>query len=184
MIFQNAPSFFLPTQKTFDKEWFQESVDGRDSLYIFVDKAVNKSLKSDPDQVVENLTDHLLAGLYATARTRNINLGPDCGLLEEIVNEGFAGHFMAEQNGGMVKHYYTALSKTEVVDLWGRAQKQCTEKDTNIEKWFWGSKEDKIPPLAALSVGYAVAAHYLQQTGQKSTDALRVSAREVTTVVR
>ena len=93
--------FSLSKKRVFAGEIFGESLNDESSCYVFVDwEAFLRGVSDDSDGVARNFAEHLYAGLYATARIRRTGVGSDCGLLEEIVGEGLAGHFMSEMGDG------------------------------------------------------------------------------------
>ena len=178
--------FITNAKKVVSGEYFHESPCDPDQLYIFVSEAVNEVVEKDPQRVKDNLTDHLHSGLYATARAAQIGLDADCGLLEEVISEGLAGHFMREQSSsGKVKPHFTSLKKQEVEELWKRIQDEClNEKNSTIERWFQGSDTEHIPPRAGTIVGYAVVGDYLKKVGGDSKAALSTPAADIAAVLR
>ncbi len=176
--------FIISEKRILPGECFQESPCDHDSLYMFIDCGIEKRLEDNQQYVTDNLIDHLFGGLYATARAKNIGLTAECGLIEEIISEGFSGHFIAEQNGGQVKPYYTNLQKNEIASLWRHVIDEGAVNNTDIEKWYWGSDKEKIPPLAALSLGYAAVNSYLRQIKRDSGVGLTTPAGRVVATIR
>ena len=171
--------FITNAGKILPGECFQESTGDEDSLYMFVDEGVNEKLKTEQKYVTDNLTEHLLGGLYSTARAGHIGLSADCGLLEEVVGEGLAGHFITEYTGNKPKSYYTQIPERDIAALWDRVRQECVVQDADIEKWYWGDEREGIPPLAALTVGYAAVNKYKQKTKATSIDMIAVSAENI-----
>ena len=140
---------------------------------------MNEKLKTEQKYVTDNLTEHLLGGLYSTARAGHIGLNADCGLLEEVVGEGLAGHFITEYTGNKPKSYYTQIPERDIAALWDRVRQECVVQDADIEKWYWGDEREGIPPLAALTVGYAAVNKYKQKTKATSIDMIAVFAENI-----
>ena len=65
-----------------------------------------------------------------------------------------------------------------------RAIDEDAVNNTDIEKWYWGSDKEKIPPLAALSLGYAAVNRYLRQIKSDSGVGLTTPAGRVVATIR
>ena len=164
--------------RVIDGEMFREFLNDAESCYIFVnDTEAHRATQEDPSTIVQNYTEHLCAALYSTARILHTGVTDDCGLLEEVINEGLAGHFMSEVVGGTPKKYYIALSEKQIKMLWKQVLDECSKTTADTDKWFWGSEAEQIPPLAAFSIGFSAAARVLKKTGGSSVDMLRTPAR-------
>lgn len=161
------------------------------SCYVcFAGDALERETRDNPERVRKNLTEHLLNILYATARTKHINLETDCGLLEEIIGEGLAARFTVEMTASEPKPWHTQLSDTDIDRLWKEVRAECAEENTrtgkdrmerhrNIEKWFRGNSEENIPPLTALALGFATVETYLNRTGKNSVETITVPAENI-----
>lgn len=153
------------------------------SVYLFVnDDAVHSAISSEDGRRVaeSSVAKHLCRSLYGVARAKHIGLDADCGLLEEVVNEGLSEKFVVERLSVDPHERYTRLPDTEVKRLWER---MCDDRDNYspgaVEKWFRGDAGEGVPPFAACSVGFAIATAYLDATKQTSVDALTTVARDV-----
>ena len=154
-----------------------------DGIYLFADAdAIHKELTNNEKAIIENAMEHCYRSIYTTARTKHIGLDADCGLLEEVINEGLAEIFVTENMHARPRNRFTQLSKKEIKQLWEKIKSEHgVAKSNNIEKWFWGNKEEGIPPFAACSVGYAIATAYLAPFKKKSYEALTVPAKHIMT---
>ena len=152
------------------------------AIYLFADaETVHKTLGDNKDAIAENATEHCYRSIYTTARTKHIGLEADCGLLEEVINEGLAEIFVTENMNTRPKNRYTQFSEKEIQRLWRKIQDEHRTANPDIEKWFWGSKEENISPFTACAVGYAVATAYLNPFNKKSHEALTVPAKDIAT---
>ena len=152
----------------------------QNTVYLFVnaDKLHEKITIAD-DAAAHAVTEHLYRSIYATARTHHRGLDADCGLLEEVINEGLSERFVVEKMILSTKQHLAQTTDREIKRLWEKIKRECAESAQDIEKWFWGNEEENIPPSAASIVGFAVTNAYLKETQQKSTDALTLSAKRI-----
>ena len=151
-------------------------------VYLFVNAdLIEQSITSgtDRESVEKILFEHLYRSLYATARTRHLNLGADCGLLEEAVGEGLSEIFVSEKTTNPPNKRYVQFSDGDIRRLWEKMVSELDSNRLNVEKWFSGDTNEGIAPFAACSVGFAVAGAYLESTGRRSVDALAVPARDI-----
>jgi len=151
------------------------------AMYLFADAdAIHSTLLKNKEKIAKNITEHCCRGLYTTARTQHIGLDAHCGLLEEVINEGLAEIFVTEKLSVQPKSHCTQFSKEEVKRLWEKIKNEHNATTPpNIEKWFWGSEEESIPPLTACAIGYAIANAYLAPYKKKSCEALTVPAKHI-----
>ncbi len=152
----------------------------QNTVYLFVNaEKLHEKIAITDDAAVHAITEHLYRSIYATARAHHRGLDADCGLLEEVVNEGLSERFVVEKMILSTKRHLTQMADREIRRLWEKMKGECTESAQDIEKWFWGNKEENIPPSAAFIVGFAITNAYLKETQQKSTDALTISAKRI-----
>ena len=150
------------------------------TVYLFVNAdKLHKKMAIANDAATQTITEHLYRSVYATARTHHRGLDADCGLLEEVINEGLSERFVVEKMILSTKQRLTQTTDREIKRLWEKMKGECAESAQNIEKWFWGNEEEGIPPFAASIVGFAITNAYLKETQQKSTDALTISAKRI-----
>ena len=162
--------------KVLQGEVFQSFLCDADSFYVYVDNdALRAAGQSECDA---NLIDHLYGGLYATARIRCMNLRSDCGLQEEAVGEGLSAHFVCEQLGRKPKPHHTQLSRERADDLL-RAMRDESMRGGSYEKWFRGSRDEGIPPLAAHALGFIAVGTYLEKRKKTSVRAIATPADEI-----
>lgn len=150
------------------------------TVYLFVNAdKLHEKMAIASDAAAHTVTEHLYRSVYATARAHHRGLDADCGLLEEVVNEGLSERFVVEKMILSTKQRLTQTTEQEIKRLWEKMRGECAESAQDIEKWFWGNEEEDIPPSAASIVGFAITDAYLKETQQKSTDALTVSAKRI-----
>ena len=150
------------------------------AIYLFVDvEKLHQKMAITHDVIARNIAEHLYRSVYTTARTHHIGLDTDCGLLEEVINEGLSEKFVTEKMLTNPKSRYTQTPDKEIKRLWGKMKSEINQTTQDIEKWFWGKKEESIPPFAASAVGFAITNAYLKETQQKSVDALTTSAKNI-----
>ena len=150
------------------------------AIYLFSDAdTIHNALTTDKNIITKNATEHCYRSMYTTARTRHIGLEADCGLLEEVINEGLAEIFVTENMNTRPKNRFTQFSEEEIQRLWGKIQDEHNNANPNIEKWFRGSEKENILPFTACSVGYAIATAYLTPFKKKSYEALTVPAKDI-----
>ena len=162
-------------------EMFSGSSYDETAIHLFADTdAIHKTVSNDKNRIIENITEHCYRSLYTTARTKHIGLDADCGLLEEVINEGLAEIFVTEKMDTEPKKRFTQLPKKEIERLWGKIKSEHNAMPyPDIEKWFWGNEKEKIPPFTACSVGYAIATAYLSPFKKKSYEALTTPAKQI-----
>ena len=152
----------------------------QNTVYLFVNAdKLEEKIAIASDAAAHTITEHLYRSIYATARTHHRGLDADCGLLEEVINEGLSERFVVEKMILSTKQRLTQTTDQEIRRLWGKMKGECAESAQDIEKWFWGKEEESIPPSAASIVGFAITDAYLKETQQKSTDALTISAKRI-----
>ena len=167
-------------KKVFEGDMFLGLSYDDTAIYLFADAAAaHHAAPTDAGAVAAQVAEHCYRSLYTTARTRHIGLGPDCGLLEEVVNEGLSEIFVTERMSAEPKQRFVQFSDAEIKRLWGKMKGEFDDAVPSVEKWFWGSEEDAVPPLTACSVGYAIAAAYLASRKKKSSQALTTPARDI-----
>ena len=152
------------------------------AIYLFANAdTIHKTLEDNKKAIAENTKEHCYRSIYTTARTKHIGLEADCGLLEEVINEGLAETFVTENMNTQPKNRYTQFSEEEIQRLWKKIQSEHSAANPDIEKWFWGNEEENILPFTACSVGYAIATAYLAPFKKKSHEALTVPAKDIAT---
>ena len=162
-----------------DEMFFGSSYD-ESAIYLFADaETIHRTLQNNESGIIKNITEHCYRSLYTTARTKHIGLEADCGLLEEVINEGLAEIFVTEKMSVKPKRRFTQLSEGEIRRLWEEIKNEHSAAFPNIEKWFWGNEKEKIPPFTACSVGYAIAVAYLAPFQKKSCEALTTPAKQI-----
>ncbi len=167
-------------KKMLDSEMFFGSSCDETAIYLFADvDTIHKALPSNKNIITKNITEHCYRSLYTTARTKHIGLDADCGLLEEVINEGLAETFVTEKMSAKPKGRFTQLPKKEIKRLWEKIKSEHSTSSPDIEKWFWGNEKEKIPPFTACSVGYAIATAYLSPFKKKSYEALTTPAKNI-----
>ncbi|MFN2315949.1 MAG: DUF2268 domain-containing putative Zn-dependent protease [Gemmatimonadales bacterium] len=111
-------------------------------------------------------------------------------LLELIVLEGLADHFVLEVSGGEVPPWSQALSEAEL-----EAYMEQVKPIANVEfddwtpefnddlyvPWFFGRPgEDPIPPWTGYSIGWTIVANYLRlHPDSKASTLVHVSADRI-----
>ena len=165
----------IPNNDMFLGLSYEESI-----MYLFADAdTVHKNLtESNGAAVAKRVAENCCRGLYTTARTKHIGLEADCGLLEEVINEGLAEIFAAEIADADPNRHAT-LTEREIQHLWNTIQHEAREMNPDIEKWFWGNKQENIPPHSACTVGYAIANAYLNTVHKKSFEVLTTPAKTI-----
>lgn len=149
-------------------------------IYLFVNAPlVEQKVTQNTASVKKNLLEHLYRSLYATARAKHMNLNADCGLLEEVINEGLSELFVIEKTLSVPQNRYTQLSDEEIKQFLKRMGPDFDSTKPDIAKWFFGNEYENVPPFTAYSVGFAVADAYLKNTKRKSVDALTTPARDI-----
>ena len=162
--------------------YFQESSGDGDAAFVFVAEAVNTAIEEDRAGVAQCLRDHLLGAFYLIARARHLALTSDCGLLEEVIDAGFAAHFVrAHGSKDVALHEEDASS---MLRLYRALQDACRTGDEDIEGWFFGSEEKQLPPRAGVLLGTYLVGLYLEKTGKDSLAGLRTRAREVLAIAQ
>ena len=167
-------------KKMINNEMFFGSSYDETAIYLFADSnTIHKTLQNDKNTIIKNVTEHCYRSFYTTARTKHIGLDADCGLLEEIVNEGLAEIFVTEKMSTKPKNRFTQLSEKEIKRLWRKIKDEHNTTSLNVEKWFWGDKKENIPPFTACAVGYAIATAHLSPFKKKSHEVLTTPAKYI-----
>lgn len=166
----------------FDGEMFLGSSYDESAIHLFADvETIHKTILNNKTVVTKNIEEHCYRSLYTTARTKHIGLDADCGLLEEVINEGLAEIFVTEKMSTKPKSRFTQLPKKEIERLWEKIKSEHSTASLhqNVEKWFWGDEKEKIPPFTACAVGYAIANAYLSPFKKRSCEALTTPAKHI-----
>ena len=173
--------FVLANQKKIpDGDMFLGFPYDQTAVYLFFDgDLVREVVSHDREMVEQSVTEHLYRSLYATARAKHMGLGADCGLLEEAVIEGLSEIFVTEKMFTDPRERYILFSKERIKQLWEKMRLEFDEMSPDIEKWFWGSESENLPPLTACSVGFAIAEAYLDIVKKESVEVLTVPARDM-----
>ena len=125
------------------------------AVYLFTDDIlVHQNISPDPGCVEQNAAEHLYRSLYTTARTKHMGLDADCGLLEEVVNEGLSEFFVTEKMSIDPRKRYMQFSDGEIRRLWKKMSFEFDTASPDVEKWFWGNAIEDVPPFTACSVGF------------------------------
>ena len=172
--------FITNTDKVPSGAWFHTLPGEGDAVYMFISTGINEGIQNTPDAVEENLYDTLLGGLYTVCRARSIGLSAECGVLEEIIDSGFATHFVREQGSKKARALEPAELTTEQTKRLTLLLKQeCEKGNTNVEKWFFGSEEEAIPPQAGRTLGTLLVGKYLQEHKCSSRVGLTTRAKDM-----
>ena len=112
-----------------------------EGFYIAINpKMAMALLKKGSDIFNSKIQEHILAGLYATARSRNHGEETEYTLLEEIVEEGLIAHFIEEILGTKQDHH-GKLSNKEIDQLKSRMKEDCKDGSCDINNWFIGTTD-------------------------------------------
>lgn len=149
-------------------------------VYLFVRAEIlEQKITSHRELIEQEISEHVYRSLYTTARARHMNLGADCGLLEEVVSEGLSETFVTEMMSSSPKKRYVQFSDEEISAFWKRMGAEFDSASPDIERWFLGSEHEGIPPFTACSIGFAVAGAYLTNERKGSTGALTTPAKDI-----
>jgi uncharacterized protein YjaZ len=130
----------------------------------------------DMDNTITKVMPRTLAHeLHHVARYRS------CGrrktLLDELVAEGLAGHFVIEVFGGEPEPWFNAIRSEDLNKLM-KLYKINFSKPNNSSKWFFGDKNEKIPKWAGYTIGFEIIRKYLKTHPKKKVSNLYQAASD------
>lgn len=112
---------------------------------------------------------------HHAVRTRKIPWATDT-LLGAFVTEGLADHFDIELNGGILPLWSLALSESELMRVYRKAEPYFDSTQYNYDDWFFGSGE--IPRWAGYALGYRIVDVYMLGTRKKASELVYTKAEE------
>lgn len=99
-------------------------------------------------------------------------------LLDALIAEGLAGHFVMELFGGKLQPWFNAVKGNDLDKIMKLYQKNYFEPNDEI-KWLFGSKGEKVPKWAGYTVGYEIVKNYLKKhTKKKASNLYTVPSEE------
>ena len=92
-------------------------------------------------------------------------------MLDGLIAEGLAGHFVMELFGGEIQSWFRAIKANDLNKVMKLYEKNYFEPNDET-KWLFGEKGGKIPKWAGYTVGYEIVKTYLKKHPKKKASNL------------
>ena len=139
------------------------------------------------DEIEENFKELFTYELVHLARAQQLGWAEsyEGGLLEAMVVEGLAGHFLIELFNNKSKAWFNNVDDKDM--LLKKLEKEIKKKfDNQIHShnhnlWFFGSNEKEIPMWAGYSLGFYIVGEYLKRSGSLASEVISIPSKKIHT---
>ena len=131
------------------------------------------------DEVEENFKQLFTYELVHLARAQKLGWAEsyEGGLLEAMVVEGLAGHFLIELFNNEPKAWFNDVSGKYM--LLKKAEKEFGNHSHNHNLWFFGSNEKEIPMWTGYSLGFYIVGDYLKRSGSLASEVISIPSKKI-----
>lgn len=142
-------------------------------IFVSIDPKFPNLKKSIPERLESTLAHEF----HHCMRWNAIGSGKT--LLDALITEGLADHFVIEVTGKEASPWSTALSPDQIQIYLERAKQEFHNETYNHQPWFFGRGDTDIPRWTGYSLGFYLVKEYLKNhPNRKPSQLYSVKAEE------